>query len=155
MNYKAYFEGNISKYYADSNLLFSVESKVPLHNLSSECKIYNERGVIFSFYILQFLITWRLKILSQNLDKEVKIEVGKLDYDLIVENKKIHLNFTSNPFSKKICEIYVNKVYFGEITKEFKDAKYYFMFNFNQTANLEFYVLILFSMHSIILTSDS
>jgi hypothetical protein len=156
MFYKAVFsQKNTSQYYKDDELLFKTITKVSFSNLSSITSIYDKDVLIFSFSETVFTILfWRLKILTQKLDKKIHIEKIKLRYTLLVDNKRISLRFTKNPFSYKIGKVYLNENCVGEINKTYSKSNTSFNFTFYEETGVEYYFLILFSMSSIGITGD-
>jgi hypothetical protein len=152
MFYRAIFPSGNSddKYFKDSELLFTVKTKLSFLGVKSICQIFKNENLIFSFSEKVFTrLFWELNILTQNLDKKVFIEKVNGKYVLIVDNRRIFLKFTNNPFTKKLSKIYLDGSLIGEINKKYDKSGTHFLFNFYENADLEYYVLILFTMYSV------
>jgi hypothetical protein len=150
--YKAVFPSGISddKYFRDNELLFIVKTKQSVFGVNSKCKIYKDENLIFSFYETVFTrLFWKLTILTQDLDKKVILEKTNRKYVLIVDDRKIFLKFTNNPFTNRLSKIYLDGNLIGEINKKYDKKGTNFLFDFYENAELEYYVLILFTMYSV------
>ncbi|RKS26197.1 hypothetical protein CLV94_1254 [Flavobacterium endophyticum] len=153
--YKTVFFKNNSEYYATDLLLFTVKRKRLLLGIRSICNVYKKEKLIFSFYTSEFTILyWKVKILSQSLEKTVIIKKQRLNYNLIVDGKSLSLKFANNPFKKTIGKLYLDENYIGKIQWDEKDSKTFFYFSFEENTGLEFYFLILFSIHSVGITDS-
>lgn len=150
-----FFQSNKSEYYRENELLFTVTRNRLILGIRNICKAYVDNDLIFSFYSSEFtFLYWKLKILTQKLDKKIYVEKEKDRYHLIIETKRLSLKFTNNPFRKAIGKIYLDNECICEIEKIEKDSKTYFNFNFNKDAECEYYALILFSMYSVGITDS-
>lgn len=152
MFYRAIFpSGNLDdKYFKDSELLFTVKTKLSFLGVKSICHIFKDENLILSFSETVFTrLFWKLNILTQNLDKKVFLEKLKRRYILIVDDRKIYLKFTRNPFTKKLSEIYLDGNLIGEVNKKYDKFGTNFIFDFYESTELEYYVLILFTMYSV------
>ena len=150
--YKAVFPSGFSddKYFKDNELLFTVNTKHSIFGINSICNIFKNGNLIFSFSETVFTrIFWKLTILNQNLDKKILLKKVNRKYVLMVESRNIFLKFTNNPFTKKLSKIYLDGVLIGEINKKYDKAGTNFHFDFYENAELEYYVLILFTMYSV------
>lgn len=153
--YKALFFNDVSEYYKDDDLLFRVKRNRLLFGLRNICNVYRDKELIFSFYTSEFtFLYWKMRILSQKLEKTIVLKKHKLSYNLIVEGKSLSLKFTSNPFKKNMGKLYLDENYIGKIQKHEKNSKTFFHFNFEENTGLEFYILILFSIHSVGITDS-
>ena len=142
---------NIAEYYNNEKLLFLSKRRRLFLGIGSITSIFHKDELIFSFYDFDCTILYqKLKILFQNLSEKVFLEKVKLNYVLVVNNKKISLKFSNNPFKKKIGKIYIDKLCVCEIEK----FKTFFNFNFLENAELEYYCIILFSMYSVGITKS-
>lgn len=150
-----FFQSNKSEYYRDNELLFTVKRKRLVFGIRNICSAYINTDLIYSFYSSEFtFLYWNLEILTQKLDKKICLEKGKYKYDLIVDEKRLSLKFTNNPFKKIIGKIYLDNDCICEIEKIEKDSKTYFNFDFNKDTGVEYYALVLFSMYSIGITDS-
>lgn len=153
--YKAIFFNDDSEYYNDNDLIFTVKRKRLFLSIRNICNIYRKEELIFSFYTSEFtFLYWKVRILFQKLEKTIKLEKQQSNYNLIVEGKNLSLKFSSNPFKKKIGKLFLNENYIGEIQEDEKNSKTFFYFNFEGNTELEFYFLILFSIHSVGITDS-
>lgn len=154
--YKAIFhQNNQSEYYCGDELLFIVKRKRLLLGIRNLCNMYLNDDLICKFYSSEFtFLYWKLKILFQKFDKEVILEKKGFKYNLIIDNKRISLIFTNNPFKKTIGKIFLDEKCIGEIEKYEEKSKTYFSFNFFENSGLEYYILVLFSMNSIGITDS-
>ena len=150
--YKAVFSSGNSddKYFRGNELLFTVKTKQLFIGSKSRCSIFKNDNLIFSFSETVFTrLFWKLNILTQNLDKKVFLEKVKRKYVLVVDGRNIFLKFTNNPFTKRLSEIYLDGNLIGEINKKYDKSGTNFIFDFYENAELEYYVLILFTMYSV------
>ncbi|PZQ88019.1 MAG: hypothetical protein DI548_05220 [Flavobacterium johnsoniae] len=154
--YKAvFFQSNESKYYCDNNLLFTVKRKRLFLGIRNICSAYSDSDLIYRFYSSEFtFLYWKLKILTQKLNKRIELKKNGNTYDLILDGKILSLKFTNNPFKRKIGKIFLNGNYICEIEKNEKNSNTYFNFTFSEETKLEYYALILFSMHSVGITDS-
>lgn len=154
--YKAIFsQSNKSEYYNDNVLLFTVERERLLLGIRNICNIYDRNDLIFSFYSSEFtFLYWKLKILTQKLEKKIYLKKKNNNYELVLNGKRISLKFTNNPFKKTIGKIYLDDNHICDIKKEETNSKTYFNFNFYKETGVEYYVLILFSMYSVGITDS-
>lgn len=150
-----FFQNNKSEYYKDDLLLFTVKRKRLFFGIRNICSAYNENGLIYSFYSSEFsFLFWNLKFLTQKLKKQICLKKEGNTYVLVLDKKVLSLKFTSNPFKKKIGKIYIDGNCICEIEKEEKNSNTYFNFAFSESTELEYYALILFSMHSVGITDS-
>ncbi len=156
--YKAHYsEGKFgSKFYRGSELLFTVKSETSLFDLKIKQLFFHKGDLIFSFLQNKFKLWWGLglTILTQNLEKEIFIEEVCGDYNFIIGTKKLSLKWSYNPFSKSICEMYLDGKLIGKTIREIKNWETFYIFYFNENAELEYYFLILFYMDSLYRFSD-
>lgn len=154
--YKAIFsQSNKSEYYRDNELLFTVKRKRLFLGIRNVCTAYNNNDLIYSFYSSEFtFLYWKLKILTQKLNKRIYLKKNRNTYNLVLNEKTLSLKFTNNPFKKKVGNIYLDENCICEIEKEEKNSNTYFNFTFSEETKLEYYALILFSMHSVGITDS-
>lgn len=155
--YKAVFnQSNVSKYYKDDDLLFTIKRKRLILGIRNLCSAYNGiDDLIYKFYSSEFtFLYWKLEILSQKLDKKIFLKKVNKKYDLLVDDNIISLKFSNNPFKSIIGKIYLNGNEFAEIEKKETDSKTNFIFIFKKHTELEYYALILFSMYSVGITDS-
>jgi len=155
--YKAVFNStDSSDYYHNDKLLFSVRRKRLMLGFRSINNVFDNNKLILSFYTSEFTsLYWKVRILSQSLGKRIEIEKENRAYVLIVDNKKISIKFTKNPFKKKIGLIYIDEINVGNIERRSENSKDCFIFNFIDNSTLEFYILILFSIYSVGITDNA
>jgi hypothetical protein len=148
---KAVFLSNTnSEYYRNNELLFIMKRKIRFLGFKSICNIYKNDEIICSFQSSDFtFLFWKLKILIQKFEKKILLKKVRFRYNLIVDNQNIYIKFTNNPFKKIIGKVFLNGNCICEIEKSEKNSKTYFNFNFHEKSELEYYVLILFSMCSV------
>lgn len=154
--YRAVFsQSDESKYYCDNNLLFTIKRKRLLLGIRNVCKAYKNNDLIYSFYSSEFtFLYWKLKILTQKLNKKIDLKKNGNTYDLALDEKILSLKFTNNPFKRKIGKIYLDGNCICEIEKKEENSNTYFDFTFSEETELECYTLILFSMHSVGITDS-
>lgn len=153
--YKAIFrQGNTSEYFNEDELLFIVKRKF-LFFIKETCTVYRNKDKILKFTSSEFMFFyWKINILEQKLDKFIYLKKIRGRYNLIINDKRIFIKFANNPLKKVIGTVYYNDECIGEIEKHEANSKTNFLFIFNENIDIEFYVLILFSMCSVGITDS-
>src|SRR5690606_24172701 len=97
--YKVVFNSSdLSDYFHNEKLLFSVKRKRLLLGIRSINNVFENNELIFSFCTSEFtFLYWKIRILDQNLEKEIKIEKVNKSYVMIVDGKEISMKLTNNP----------------------------------------------------------
>lgn len=156
--YKARFLKNgISEYYCNNKLLFSVLRREWFYyGFGSNCTVYINDIHVLNFYYFNFMgLIYKIQILNQNLDNELKLIKYGFNYKLIIGKKKLSLKLTGNPFRKKIGEIFVDDKSNCIIIMDAVCINIDVDFNFvEDDSDLNFYSLILFSIISVGITDS-
>jgi hypothetical protein len=149
-----YLSNEESEFYKNGTFLFKVNRKRVYFGFRSICEISNEKNeVILSFYSSEFSFFYNeLKITKQNLSKELFLLKNKNKFNLILDKDTFELKYNSNPFSNKICEIFINNNLVCVVEKKIVNFKFQFNFNFHEETNLAYYVLIYFAISSVGIT---
>lgn len=134
-------------YKNNGDILFEVNKKYSFPQY--RCKVKNSQGDdLFQFEVVKILTT-KIKIVYQDLDKIISLKKEKHKYKLKVDKNTIYLNEKPKVFGNYEASIVVNEKVIGVIKESNKYPYKKYFITFDTEDDINFYCLILFTIISV------